>query len=118
MGIFTTLKYTTAGQNPDTYYFRGKNDVYINEIAAETGITIAPPTEQNRPKVKVEELVAKGVLIRLMATTGLVGSDDNSQVKLLCGRDKLATALDNLEGETIRGESILSVRVPQKATFY
>lgn len=118
MGLFATLKYTTTDATPQTYYFRGKSDIYTGTIATETSVSVAPATEQNRPQVKVEELVASGILIRLVVSTGQIGSSSRKQVKLLCGRNKLATALDNLEGDTIRGNSIFSVRVPQKASFF
>lgn len=119
MALFKTLK-TTVGTAPNqtTYYFRGRDDVYEDDIATETGVEEAPAGEQNRARVEVEELLGAGVLIRLVATIGLVGDDETDQVKLLCRRDKLGTAIDNLFGKTIRGKSVLSVRVPRKATFF
>jgi hypothetical protein len=119
MGLFVTLKCTTTGATPQSYYFKGRSDVYTGAVATKTGVSVAPTAEQNRPETKVEELVAKGILIRLAATTGTVGgTTTRKHVKLVCLRDKIATALDDLESESIRGSSVLSVRVPQKASFY
>lgn len=118
MAIFTTLKVVTTDSTPKTYYFRGKSDIYTGAVATSTGVTIAPPAEANSPLTKVEELVGKGVLIRLMASTGQLGSSDRKEVKLVCLKSQISTAFTSLEGENIRGNSILSVRVPQKATFY
>lgn len=118
MPLFTTFKHTTADTPAQTYYFRAIKESMPEEVATILGVSEAPENEQNRPRTKVEELVGKGILIRLVASTGLAGSDDRDQVKLLCGRAKLATALDSLIGETIREQLVYSVRIPQKATFY
>jgi len=118
MALHVTFKHTTSGTTPQTYYFRAVATSYPPDVATICGVTPAPTEEQNRPRTKVEELVAKGILIRLVASTEAANSDDRFQVKLLCGRAKLADALDGLEGEAIRGNIITSVRVPQKATFY
>jgi hypothetical protein len=118
MALFKTLKVSTGGATPVTYWFKGRDDVYEGSVATETGVTEAPTTEQNRAATSVEELLGAGVVIRLVATIGTVGGDDNSQVRLLCSRDKLGTAIDNLFGATIRGKSVLSVRVPRRATYF
>ncbi len=119
MALFTTLKVTTGtAPNQATYWFLGKDDVYEGDIATETGVSEAPALEQNRATTEVEELLGAGVLIRLVATIGTVGANDNQQVRLLCSREKLGTAIDSLFGKSIRNKSVLSVRVPRKATFF
>ena len=118
MALFVTLKYTTTGTTPQSYYFRGRSDIYSTAITAETGVSVAPAAEQDRPSCKIEELVARGVLVRLMASTGTLGTGAaRKQVKMLCGRDKLATAIGNLITKPVRGSAILSVRIPQKSYF-
>ena len=119
MALFVTLKYTTTGTTPQSYYFKGRSDVYSTAISAETGVSVAPTAEQDRPSCKIEELVAKGILVRLMVSTGTVGTGaTRKQVKILCGRDKIPTAIANLIAKPVRGSGILSVRIPQKASFF
>ena len=119
MPLFATFKYSiTAGGSTQTYYFRGQQDTYPPTVAAALGVTLAPDAEKNRPRTKNEELVAKGVMIRLVASTTVSGGTKTKNVKLLCGRDRLSNALDNLGGMQIRNNAITSVRIPQKATFF
>lgn len=119
MALLKVLKATqTIGGQSQTYYFLGRDDVYEGGVATATGISEATEAEQNRPTTKVEELLGSGFLIRLAATIGEAGDEDNKQVKLLCTRAQFATALDTLNGETIRNEEIISVRVPRRATFF
>lgn len=117
--MLKVLKATqTVGGASQTFYFLGRDDVYQGGVSTATGVSEAEEDEQNRPTTKVEELLGAGVLIRLAATIGESGADDNAQVRLLCTRAQLGTALDTLNGETIRSREIISVRVPRKASFF
>jgi hypothetical protein len=104
---------TGAGATTASYYFRGSEDVFEDTtIQTATGITEAADDEKDNPLYKVEELLRKGIIIRLAASL-----EDGDQVKLYCTRAKLNTALD-LVGSTYDGQEITSVRIPLKATFY
>lgn len=119
MALFKTLKVTVGtAPNTVTYYFRGEDGVYIGDIATETGVNEAPDSETNRARTSVPELLQKGVLVRVIATTGVAGGDNNKQVKLLVRRDKIGTAIDTLPAASIKGADIVSVRIPTKATFF
>jgi hypothetical protein len=114
MPLFSTLKVTVgSGTTAQSFYFRGRATSYNTAISTETGVSAAPTAEQNKALTPVSELVSKGVLIRLAASTGL-----NKQVKLLCARDKIGTAIDSLEGKTVNSLLIKSVRIPQRATYF
>jgi hypothetical protein len=116
-GLFTTLKVsvTVGSANPDTYYFKGRADLATADLAIITGVSVAPDIEQNRPCVKVEELLGKGILVR-MATRYGSGTAPKTAL-LLCSRNKIVVAFDQLIGAPLRGGLVLSASIRRKATF-
>lgn len=111
------LKRFKATIGTTTYYFLQAPNSYGGTVDTATGITEAEDTDEDQPSTAVAELVRKGKLFRLVVeyTTGTA----RRSAKLLVTREKLATALDDLIGETFKGAgTITSVRIPQKATFF
>jgi hypothetical protein len=114
MPLLDTLKATvTIGGTEQTAYFSGNANVYGAAVAAAVGVMVAPMAEQSRPRTSVQELQGAGWLIRLTATLA-----NNKGREILCSRDKLTTALDELIGKGCDGSTINSVRVARKAVYY
>lgn len=80
------------------YAFRAPAGLYVGNIATETGIAVAPADDQDLPEFKVAELLKKGILRRVTATTKTTAGKP-SRLKLLCTSAKLSTILDALEGD-------------------
>lgn len=110
------LKLHKATIGSTTYFFLQSPTGYDGSIDTATGVSEATDAEQDEPATSVTALVSKGKLFR--AVIEYSDGTIRKRAKLLIARDKLSTALDSLEGETFRGGTITSVRIPQKAQFF
>lgn len=115
MPLFQTLKATTGTSGDPIYYFKGRSDDYPTAIATELGVAPAPSNEQSKVTYRVEDLTAKGALIRVVVSYGTGAG--SKEARLLCLRSKLGTALDELIGKEFKGQLITSARIPRKAVF-
>jgi hypothetical protein len=99
----------------NTYFFL-QNDTSYTGLAGETGIDKATAAQQDAPKYKVSELLARGILVRLA-----VSVKDGTRFKtgqLLVTKDKVVSALESLKGKPFSGGTISSARVPRRMSFY
>lgn len=101
---------------PGTYYFMQAPLSYAGTLDTVTGISAASDAEKDMPQYKVEALLAKGILFRVVVNYEVAGKRKSSRI--LVTRDKLGTALDGLIGKSFRQGEIKSARIPRKATFY
>lgn len=81
------------------YAFRAPAGLYAGTVATETGIAAAAEGDQDLPEFAVKELLKKGILRRVTAITR-TSAGKPSRLKLLCAKDKLATILDALKGDS------------------
>ena len=119
--ILTLHKVTTTnGTETDSYFFLAKPSVYTGDISTQTGVTEAALTEKDEPRYPVSELLAKGIVTRLV-TYAVEGTGITARRKthrLLVTKAKLATALDGLRGKSIGGAVVDSVGFPRKRTLF
>lgn len=113
-----TLAATGAGGGLDagTTYFFMQNDGSYTGLKGETGIDKASDAQQDAPRYKVGELLARGILVRLS-----VSIKDGTRMKsrqILVTKDKVVTALETLKGKTMAGGIVSSARVPRRMSFY
>lgn len=111
--ILKLYKATVGTQN---YFFLQSPTSYSGSIDTLTGVAEAADTEFDEPATSVQNLVSKGKLFRVLVSY-TVGTAKRT-AKLLVTRANLGTALDGLIGETLRGGTITSARIPQKAQFF
>ncbi|MCC5626850.1 hypothetical protein LC613_01045 [Nostoc sphaeroides CHAB 2801] len=81
------------------YAFRSTAGLYAGATATETGVAVAIEADQDVPEYAVKELLKKGILRRVTAITK-TASGKPGTLRLLCTKEKLATILDALKGNT------------------
>jgi hypothetical protein len=81
-----------------TYLFKAPDGLYAGAVATAVGIAAAADTDKDSPEYAVKELLQKGIVYRLSATT-LVGGRKR-RLRILVAKDKLNTALDDLKDKT------------------
>lgn len=99
----------------NTYFFLQSDTAYTG-LATETGIDKATEAQQDAPRYKIGELLARGILVRLA-----VSIKDGTRIKtrkLLVTKDKVIPALEGLKNKAYGGGTITSVRVPRRMSFY
>lgn len=97
MAKLAKLKATIGTAN---YIFQSTAGVYDGGISLATGIAVAGEDDQDEPNYPVKELLLKGVLRRVNAVVQTTGGQRRT-LKLLIAEDKLATALDELRGDSV-----------------
>jgi hypothetical protein len=105
----------TNGTTSKIIFFMAPKDAYTG-LSDETGITEAAETDDDEVPSRVPDILANGALIRV-AISYTVGAKRKTG-KLLVAKDKLATALGALDGQSYKGGTIKSARVPRKLSFY
>lgn len=94
-----TLDKYTATIGTVKYPFKAPKGLYAGTIATATGITATIEADQDLPEYPVKELLKKGILRRVTAIT-TTSTGKRSRLGLLCTKDKLATILDALQGDS------------------
>lgn len=97
-------------------YFFLQNATTYTGLAGETGIDKATDAQEDEPRHRIGELLARGIVVRIA-----VSVKDGTRVKtrqLLVTRDKVVTALETLKGKAFAGGTISSARVRRRMTFY
>lgn len=103
----------TVGGTAQKYYFLGTAENYAGGIAAAVGVAVSLDADKSKPVTPVENLQGAGYLFRITCNL-----NDNRRREVLCTRDKLATALDDLPGLTIDGALIDTAIISRKAVFF
>jgi len=111
----TTIPGSGATPSARIIFFLAPDNTYTS-IGTQTGIDEAGVDDKDEVPYRVSDLLAKGFLIRLA-----VSYKDGGKMKvgkILCAKDKVATALEDLPTKAFRGGTITSARVPRRMTFY
>jgi hypothetical protein len=102
------------------FYFLAVSGLYDGAIGIDCGISPATDSEKDNPLYPVEELLKKGIIYRLNATTTTRGK--RSRLKLLADKEAIRTNIfTSLVGENYsitNGSSgtIVSVNIPSRVT--
>jgi hypothetical protein len=119
--ILTLHKATaTVGTTTDSYFFLARPSIYSGDIATQTGVSEATNEEKDEPRYPISELLAKGILTRLVtyAVSGTGTTARRKTHRLLVVKSKIGTALDGLRGKSIDGAVVDSVGFPRKRTLF
>lgn len=115
--IFEVVKVTTGdAATAKTYYFKTKAGIYDGAVATATGVTKGTADDQDQPTTSIGQLLQKGILIRVKASSTVNGR--RRTYSIVCARHKLATILDDLEGMSYNGRALDTARFPTRRTFY
>lgn len=119
MAALKLLKATVgAGEGSTVYYFKGSATAYADaDVAAATGISVAPDADREKIPHRVPDLLLGGALIRLAVTTGTTAASRETK-SVLCTIDKLPSVRESststpkgLVGASLNSKVISSVRV-------